>query len=93
MDNSEAEDESVKDLNDITSELIDKKMYNMKRNVFFVSVNFFGGFLIFNLFFFTLSIFFFQVESKEPEGIVLTPQSYIPGNDCFQVFFKVILCR
>jgi len=55
MDNSEAEDESVKDLNDITSDLIDKKMTSStKRNVFFV-------------------------ESKEPEGIVLTPQSYIPG--------------
>ena len=38
MDNSEAEDESVKDLNDITSELIDKKMTSMKRNVFFVSI-------------------------------------------------------
>ena len=87
MDNSEAEDESVKDLNDITSELIDKKMYSMKRNVFFVSVNFFGGFLIFNIFFFTLSIFFFQVESKEPEGIVLTPQSYIPGNYCYSSIF------
>lgn len=39
MDNSEAEDESVKDLNDITSDLIDKKMTSStKRNVFFVSI-------------------------------------------------------
>ena len=69
MDNSEAEDESVKDLNDITSELIDKKMYSMKRNVFFVSVNFFGGFLIFNIFFFTLSIFFFRWNLRNPKEL------------------------
>ena len=68
MDNSEAEDESVKDLNDITSELIDKKMTSMKRNVFFVSIQILKNFsyLFPSLF---LHFFFFRWNLRNPKEL------------------------